>query len=62
MARELDAADDRARHWAWPARGALPVGGDAHRDAACRMFQETFNPYRPRSSHGRRWNPTRWPG
>jgi hypothetical protein len=40
-------ADYTARHWAWPIEGALPIGSDAHRDAACRMFHETFNPYRP---------------
>ena len=41
------AADRAARHWTWPAAGALPVGSDAHRDAACGMFRDTFNPYRP---------------
>jgi len=41
------AADQTARHWLWPQPGPLPVGSDAHRDAACRMFLETVNPYRP---------------
>jgi hypothetical protein len=41
------AADHAARHWTWPVQGSLPIGSDAHRDAACRMFHETFNPYRP---------------
>jgi hypothetical protein len=40
-------ADHAARHWQFPVPGPLPIGGDAHRDAACRMFSETFNPYRP---------------
>ena len=43
----IDAADYRARHWRWPAPGNLRIGGDAHRDATCRMFRDTFNPYRP---------------
>jgi hypothetical protein len=44
---DFAAADRAARHWQWPVPGALPLGRDAHRDAACRMFHETFNPYRP---------------
>jgi len=46
-ALDLEAADHAARHWTWPVSGPLPIGGDDHRDAACRMFRETFNPYRP---------------
>ena len=46
-APDLVAADHAARHWTWPAPGALPIGSGAHRDAACRMFRDTFNPYRP---------------
>jgi hypothetical protein len=46
-AAQLDAADRAARYWAWPIAGALPIGSAAHRDAACQMFAETFNPYRP---------------
>ncbi len=46
-APEIEAADLAARHWRWPVQGALPIGSDAHRDAACRMFLDTFNPYRP---------------
>jgi hypothetical protein len=45
--RDLEAADRSARLWLWPSPGPLPIGSDAHRDAACRMFLETFNPYRP---------------
>ena len=43
----LIAADHAARHWAWRASGALRIGSPAHRDAACEMFRDTFNPYRP---------------
>ncbi len=46
-ASDLAAADSTARHWQWPEPGQLPIGSDAHRDAVCRMFRETFNPYRP---------------
>jgi len=41
------AADFAARHWTAPEPGPLRIGGDAHRRAACRMFHETFNPYKP---------------
>jgi hypothetical protein len=44
---DLQAAEHRSRHWQWPLSGRLRIGGAAHRDAACRMFHETFNPYRP---------------
>ncbi len=44
---EIDAADRRAREWTWPLAEPLPVGSDRHRDAACRMFHDTFNPYKP---------------
>ncbi|MEA2733058.1 MAG: hypothetical protein QOF70_7533 [Acetobacteraceae bacterium] len=43
----LVAADHAARHWDWQASGVMPIGSDAHRDAVCRMFRDTFNPYRP---------------
>jgi hypothetical protein len=43
----LAEADHAARHWTSPLQGVWPIGGDAHRDAACQMFRETFNPYRP---------------
>jgi hypothetical protein len=43
----LIAADHAARHWVWQASGGLLIGSDAHRDAVCRMFRDTFNPYRP---------------
>ncbi|HEX2942844.1 MAG TPA: ferritin-like domain-containing protein, partial [Rhodopila sp.] len=44
---EIEAADRRARIWTWPPPGSLPIGSDAHRDAACQMFRDTFNPYKP---------------
>jgi hypothetical protein len=46
-AATVAAADQAARHWTFPVQGRLPIGSDLHRDAACRMFAETFNPYRP---------------
>jgi hypothetical protein len=44
---QLAAADTRMRHWRDPAGGPLVPGSDRHGDAACRMFHDTFNPYRP---------------
>ncbi len=41
------AADARARHWTSPRQGPLKPGSPEHKDAMCRMFAETFNPYRP---------------
>jgi hypothetical protein len=43
----LAAADVRMRHWRDPADGPLVPGSDRHGDAMCRMFRDTFNPYRP---------------
>jgi hypothetical protein len=44
---EIEAADRGAREWRWPSAEALPIGSGLHRDAACRMFHDTFNPYKP---------------
>ncbi len=44
---EIDAADRQAREWIFASPGRLPVGSDSHRDASCRMFHDTFNPYKP---------------
>jgi hypothetical protein len=44
---EIDAADRQAREWLWPESRPLAIGSDDHRDATCRMFRETFNPYKP---------------
>jgi len=41
------AADAAMRRWRSPIAGPLVPGSDAHREASCRMFRETFNPYRP---------------
>lgn len=42
------AADAAARHWrADDVPGPLRLGGAAHRQVTCRMFRETFNPYKP---------------
>ncbi len=40
------AADHTARHWTGQP-GPIPLGSDAHRRLACRMFRDTFNPYKP---------------
>jgi len=44
---QLAAADARMRHWRYPAAGPLVPGSTQHGDATCRMFVDTFNPYRP---------------
>jgi hypothetical protein len=44
---QLAAADARMRHWRAPDDGPLVPGSDRHGDATCRMFRDTFNPYRP---------------
>ena len=46
-AATIEAADRAARQWTWPDPGPLRMGSEAHKQAACRMFQETFNPYKP---------------
>lgn len=43
----LDAADAGMRRWVSPAAGPLVPGTDLHRTETCRMFRDTFNPYRP---------------
>ena len=43
----LEAADRTSRFWSSQHDGELPLGSDAHRRETCRMFHETFNPYRP---------------
>ncbi|BCG01238.1 hypothetical protein PPGU19_058060 [Paraburkholderia sp. PGU19] len=43
----IEAADRNFRHWTSNVEGALKPGSDAHRSEMCRMFRETFNPYRP---------------
>ena len=41
------AADHAARYWKSEEQGPLKPGSPAHKDAICRMFRETFNPYKP---------------
>jgi len=41
------AADRAARHWTSTEPGPLRAGSDAHERAVCRMFRDTFNPYKP---------------
>ncbi|MCG5073964.1 ferritin-like domain-containing protein [Paraburkholderia tagetis] len=43
----LDAAEHNTRHWTSREHGPLVPGSDVHRRETCRMFRETFNPYRP---------------
>lgn len=43
----LAAADRDMRHWTSGVPGPLEPGTDAHRRETCRMFRDTFNPYRP---------------
>jgi hypothetical protein len=43
----LAAADAAMRHWHSPLPGPLVPGSDRHLHATCRMFRDTFNPYRP---------------
>ncbi|WP_322048885.1 ferritin-like domain-containing protein [Paraburkholderia sp. J67] len=43
----LDVADYRTRHWMSRESGPLTPGSDVHRREMCRMFRDTFNPYRP---------------
>jgi hypothetical protein len=43
----LAAAEYNTRHWTSSAPGPFKPGSDLHGREACRMFRETFNPYRP---------------
>src|SRR5260221_2798299 len=43
----LQAADQISRHWTSTQVGVLRPGSEAHKHEVCRMFRETFNPYRP---------------
>lgn len=46
-AADIEAADFGARHWLFPTPGPLRPGSEQHKEAACRMFRGTFNPYKP---------------
>ena len=43
----VEAADKVSRYWTSDATGPFKVGSDIHKREVCRMFRETFNPYRP---------------
>jgi hypothetical protein len=43
----VEAAAQRARHWVSLHDGPLTPGSDIHKQEVCRMFRETFNPYKP---------------
>ncbi len=43
----MAAADRISRYWTSTHAGALRPGSEAHKREVCRMFHETFNPYRP---------------
>jgi hypothetical protein len=43
----LDDADRISRSWVSNHAGALRPGSEEHKREVCRMFRETFNPYRP---------------
>lgn len=46
-AATLADAHERSRNWTSCLTGPLKPGSDLHRQEVCRMFRETFNPYRP---------------
>jgi hypothetical protein len=46
-AAALARADAAMRRWKSPLAGPFRPGSDRHRTATCRMFRDTFNPYRP---------------
>lgn len=43
----LEAADRISRSWTSSRAGPLHIGSSDHLHETCRMFRETFNPYRP---------------
>lgn len=43
----IEAADYAARHWTGDDKGPIQLGSEAHKRAFCRMFHDTFNPYKP---------------
>jgi hypothetical protein len=46
-ATTIAAADHAARHWVSDDAGPVPLGSETHKRAFCRMFHDTFNPYKP---------------
>jgi hypothetical protein len=43
----IEAADKAARHWASEKPGPFRPGSEIHKSELCKMFRDTFNPYRP---------------
>ncbi|SEJ31066.1 hypothetical protein [Paraburkholderia diazotrophica] len=43
----VDAAEINTRHWTSHVAGPFEAGSEIHLRETCRMFRETFNPYRP---------------
>ncbi|WP_245549260.1 ferritin-like domain-containing protein [Noviherbaspirillum massiliense] len=43
----IEAAEQRSRQWHSRIEGPIVPGSDVHKREVCRMFHETFNPYRP---------------
>jgi hypothetical protein len=43
----LASAERNARHWHSMVDGPIRIGSDVHLRELCRMFHDTFNPYRP---------------
>ncbi|MEM5383747.1 ferritin-like domain-containing protein [Paraburkholderia phymatum] len=43
----VDAAEINTRHWTSHVEGPFKPGSQIHLRETCRMFRETFNPYRP---------------
>ena len=46
-AETLRLSDEAARQWSAPDGAVLRPGSEAHKRAACQMFHDTFNPYKP---------------
>jgi len=44
---QLEAADHQMRSWQSEVVGPIEPGSEVHKREVCRMFRETFNPYRP---------------
>lgn len=43
----VEAADHRSRHWVANEAVPIEIGSSQHKQLVCRMFRETFNPYKP---------------
>ncbi len=43
----FDEAEEASRCWTSKREGPWRLGSEAHKQEVCRMFRETFNPYRP---------------